>query len=222
MEKKFLFIVLYLMTSIALWSQPVITANDVRPAIGDKFIGFFYNVDTLDYPAGSAGANVTWDFSGLKDSLPNDLQAFFDTLSENPGLVYEVVAPAGLLFADSFPNTDFVIRNEINFFGTFLSNTFINETPNGFFSLGDVSITAFDFLGMMLRDTSVTVNASPEVFLPMPLTFGVKASSSTMVVEEDITGFFIDEITETDSSVVDGYGTLITPWKTYTDVLRVT
>ncbi len=219
---RLFFTLFCLMTSVILWAQPIITADDVRPEIGDKFVGFFYSVDTDDYPAGSAGADVTWDFSGLRDSLPNDLQGFFDDLDENPLLIFEAVDPAGVLLSDSFPDADLAVFSEINFLGKLQSYFFLDENSAGFLELGDVSITSFDLFGMLIEDTTLTVNDPPTVFLPMPLTFGASVTSRTTFEEEDISGMLVTETTAFDSTVIDAYGTLITPWRTYSDVLRVT
>lgn len=212
----------FVLSCCVIWAQPIITSGDIRPMIGDKFTGLFYSVDTMDYTAGPSGANVTWDFSNLQDSLPNDLQGFFDTLSANPILTFEIVDPSTALFADSFPDAEFSIFSEINIFGSFQSNTFIDETPSGFVNLGDVSITSIDLLGQSFTDTSVTVNVPPVVLIPLPLAFGANTSSTSFTIEEDFTGTINNEITEVDSLIVDAYGTLITPWQTYNEVLRVT
>ena len=51
-------------------SQPVITAKDVNPLVGDFY---FYHIATNKMNApDSGGANKIWDYSFLEDSLPNN------------------------------------------------------------------------------------------------------------------------------------------------------
>ena len=204
-----------------LSAQITLTVDALQPTPGDKFIGFFYSVDPSVYPAGDAGANVTWDFSGLRDSLPNDLSAFFDGLRENPFLTFEVIDPASGIFSDNFPDADFAIFSEINFFGRLQSYSYMNTESDGFYEAGDVSISEFEFLGQSFVDTTITQNDPATLFLQLPLTYLDTYISTSMDVDDTTTPGFIIETTTKDSVVVDGYGTLLAPYGRVENVLRL-
>ena len=208
--------------TLILGAQPTITVDQIRPTIGDRFIGLFFLADSDDYTPGMSGANQVYDFSGLRDSIEGGVQPFIDEFEEEPIFTFEILDPATVLNTDSFPDADFVVFTEIDFFGYFGIYSFIEERNNGFFSMGDVSISDVEILGLQIIDTTTTRNEELTTFLPLPFTFGDSYTTTSVTEEEDVfTPGVIERTIDRDSVVVDGYGTLITPFSEFDNTLRI-
>lgn len=206
-------------TTFELVAQPVIT-SDITPDIGDAWTGFFLQVDTMDYSPSTTGANTTWDFSGLADSLDVSPEEFIEAVKADPFLTFTAISTGDALFSENFPNADFAIRTFLDFIAISDIYQFIDERSDGLYGLGDVAISEFEFFGMTFIDTSVTINPMAELFIPFQHTFGDNfVRTSTSIEEDDLSGIRTESVTR-DSFVADGYGTLITPFATYNNVLR--
>ena len=215
-------LLLFLFILVSVFAQPMITSDGVRPQVGDEYTGVFFFVNSEDYSPGEAGANQIYDFSGLRDSVENDLQQYIDTLIANPVFTFKVLAAEDILNSDSFPNADFAILTEIDFFGYNGNYAFIEEQANGFFDLGGVNITNIDLFGIEIMDTTTTVNTEEMLLLPTPFTFNDSYVNTSTSLELDLFApGFLNQETVTDSIVVDGYGTLLSPVGTIENVLRV-
>jgi hypothetical protein len=114
---------------------------------------------------------------------------------------------------DAFDGADFV--NIVSVFGgdavyTFSGvNAVPDEIPDGFYEYGSL---ADDFLG------TVTTIMPPLRRLPLPMTFGTAWSSGESTVQEE-GDFFSDTYTRSNGGEVVGYGTLIVPGGSQTEVL---
>lgn len=172
------------------FSQSVI--SNVVPNFGDQFV---YNA-VEDAPSpGSAGANVTWDFSN-------------ETITETTGN-YTVMTPAQVDGSENFPGTTMVWTVDVGFGAL---RAFMSFDNNAFTSYGE----QFEGAGF----SSVNTYTDPMVHFTYPLIYQNTGSdvysgtTSSFSGENDFSG--------SKSFVVDGYGTVITPYGTYSDVLRVT
>ncbi len=204
-----------------LTAQPVIN-TDIIPTVGAQWTGFFFQVDTLDYEAGPAGANMTWDFSGLADSIEGTPQELLEELKEEPFFTFTIVDPSNVIFGDSFPTADFAIQTFIDFFVFVENYAFVDVQADGLRDLGESSITEIDILGTSIIDTSVFVNESPDLFFPLPVNFNGSFIRVDVETDEDISFDSRIVTTTRDSIVYDAYGTLITPFATYDNAVRWT
>lgn len=202
-----------------LSAQPVIN-TDIIPSIGSKWTGFFFQVDTLDYAAGMAGANINWDFSGLTDSIEGTPQELLEELKEEPFFTFTVVDPSNVIFGDSFPTADFAIQTFIDFFIYSETYSFIDQQADGLRDLGESSIIEIDILGTTIIDTSVVVNETPDLFFPLPINFNGSFIREDVQTEEDISFDSKTVTTTRDSIVYDAYGTLTTPFGSYDNAVR--
>lgn len=143
--------------------------------------------------AGAGGANAVWDFSGSFSGV------------EFP---YTAVATAGTQYADSFPMASSTLFMD----GTSgFSGYYYFDLNDGFTEHGDVFIEG---IGV---DHAVYTN--PLTLFTTPLS--VSSAGSDSYAKTSYT--FWTPVYTSGSHVwsVDGYGTLILPNATYTDVLRI-
>lgn len=202
-----------------LTAQPVIN-TDIIPSVGAQWTGFFFQVDTLDYSAGAAGANMAWDFSSLADSIEGTPQELLEELKEEPFFTFTVVDPATAIFGDSFPTADFAIQTFIDFFIFSEIYSFVDQQADGLRDLGESSIIEIDILGTTIIDTSVVVNESPDLFFPLPINYNGSFIRVDTETEEDISFDSKTVTTTRDSIVYDAYGTLITPFASFDNAVR--
>ena len=202
-----------------LSAQPVIN-TDIIPAVGAQWTGFFFQVDTLDYSAGMAGANINWDFSGLADSIEGTPQELLEELKEEPFFTITVFDPSAVIFADSFPTADLAVQTFIDFFIFAETYSFLDQQADGLRELGEASIVEIDILGTTIIDTSVVVNETPDVFFPLPINFNGSFVREDVQTEEDISFDSKTVTTTRDSIVYDAYGTLTTPFGNYDNAVR--
>ena len=77
-------------------AQPIITSDQINPVVGDIFNMQYVTTTSYNDP-GVGGANVTWDYSKMVDSLST-----FNIF---------VLSPNGLLGADNFPTANVALLN---------------------------------------------------------------------------------------------------------------
>lgn len=171
-----------IMCYLRLNAQPVLTASNSNPHVGEHF-GYYY-FDHNGFNPGGAGANQTWDFSGL------------DTLYH---FNREVISPSATSYSASFPNSNLAEGDTNHFvFHTATAGSLTIDGEAGFF-------------------TSPYTLYDPEEIMVYPFTFGNSHSDSAYA---SIGINLIRKIKNTFSA--DGYGTLILPYKTFTNALRIT
>ena len=184
-----------LLTALAftqLCAQPLMTSS-ITPSAGDNWDIVFFAPDNFD--PGPGGANQTWDFSSLNPSNPLDLN-------------FEILDPATVQGNVDFPDAEFVL-----FLPTFGTYEFYAANADSIYLLGGVSISnnEVDFL---------TIFTDPEDGIQLPLTYGDNYPYFS-AFEQYLFGSFLTSETREGNVNVDGYGTLITPAGTFTNVLRL-
>lgn len=197
--KKLLLSVL-VFTVLAANAQYVLT-NFHTPAIGDVE---YLAIDTLPTVIpGNAGANQTWDLSNL-------VNRFEVTTS--------FVDPSTTSFGTDFPDADVAAD-----FGGFIGYI---ETSATFARLIGVALDA-EIFGSSVQGSAEVNPADTLLVFNSAFNDGYTDNSAytiTAASDFEIQGFQVDSIrnTENKTEVVtfDGYGTLITPMGTFTNVLR--
>jgi len=187
------------MVSYSGFSQIVIDKNDM-PVMGDTIrVSTGLNTSLID--VSETGANYTWDYSDL---IP--IKQRIDTFRS----VWET--PAGILFALT---SDFASRitGSLPFPGLEISNTF-----QYYKSLSDAyKITGF---AISMQGFPIPANFSSHDFLyKFPLEYG-NSDSSTSGVDMNIPSIGYIKIDRKRKNIVDGWGTLTTPYGTF-DVVRL-
>ena len=195
MKKTLLSVILVVATAFTVLAQPSIPSTK-----------FFVPGYTLTYADGStagvtpgnAGANQTWDFSAVTSSGSGYVNAYY-TASSTP-------------YAASFPGSNIAMADP-----TMSSPAYTYITVNS-------SSAVFNGLVMDVGGTQMAyVYSDPQEYFSLPMTMG---SNNTDTYSGTLT-FSQPPVTMTNyrngtiTSSVDGYGTLITPAGTYSNVLRV-
>lgn len=184
MKKQLLLI--FSLTGLAGLSiaQPVIQSSDISNIVGETYT---VNVAATYQSEGAAGANQTWDFSGLTSGTAATIEM------QNPSST-----ASGSQFTSATVSQYIAIQSTYMYFGWSSS-----EHTN---------------YGLVAGGATIPYS-NPEVMFNLPLTYG-----NTHTDDFDATftsqGYLWDRSGSV-SSEVDGYGTLITPSGTFTDVLRV-
>lgn len=165
--------------------------SNVTPNFGDEFV---YNQRELAPSAGLAGANVTWDFSN------EDITEFIGN--------YTVMTPEEVDGSEDFPDATMVWVAD---FEMFILQSFLNFNNNNMTVYGVKS----DYSG----STFGTNYSNPQNQFTYPLSYQDSGSDNYEGMLFGLTG---NEIVSGELSyTVDGYGTLITPFDTYENVLRI-
>jgi hypothetical protein len=188
MKKNYFMIVTLLLFSIVALSQPIITYDGNCPQIGDRYdLALF----TGNIAPGSAGANQSWDFSGVT--------------SDGTSILY-AIDPAQTPYNDYYPNANiaFNYNNEDAY-------SYGRTSPSELLNLGTASIQ---------NSMEVIIYYSdPAKLMEFPFAFNDtyddtyygSFSSGTLEVHQS----------GTITTMADGWGSIITPYTTYNSVLRV-
>lgn len=195
-------IFILLIFSAPLHSQIVIDGSDM-PVEGDTLrVSVTTNIPG-DYT--SSGPGMTWDLSAL-NSVTQQVDTFVNILNTPslywftfiPGVVSNLASPENNL--PSFPGVPFS-----NFF-TFFMKSPASFSDNGF---------AFQLMGLPI---ALKYN-SPDVYYEFPCTMGNTWNSNSFA-SISLAGLAYFSSQRTRTSVVDGWGTLVTPYGTF-QALRV-
>ena len=166
--------------------------SNLAPNFGDHMT--YKQSDTAPDP-GPAGANITWDFS--------------NEVIQNYTAEYSVEHPEDVSGSDMFPNATMVWVVDI---GVGVLNSFMSFQNNAFTEYGNNS----EFSGT----TSGKQYTDPLVHFTYPLEYQNTDSDDYAGNVFGITG--TNNFTGSVIYEVDGYGTIITPFGTYDNVLRIT
>lgn len=191
--KPYVYAIAVLFSTYFSYSQPIITAGNF-PINSHAEIYTVSDNDLLNLNPGNSGANQTWDYSGV---TLNDLTMY--------SLCCEEISPLSSYYAQFFPNADYSIGiytiegdNSTNFYT--ISNN--QSELIGYYSLSANSETGIPYVGYLNNYST---------FFEFPYTFNSQ----------------IDDICEYENGIpftisnnYDGYGTLITPFATYHNVIR--
>jgi hypothetical protein len=191
MRKLFILILLGAV-NFAAHAQPTLTAANSNPVLGDVFYNYYSDTSTI-FP-GPSGAGVTWDFSYITVSTR-------DTTT----LVTCSVTP----YCDSFPGSTIV-----EFTG--LDSAYVYLAP---------STATLEYLGGYMPVDLGGVNfvylPIPSKMGPYPKSYGSTWRDTNYQKYDVVSTSMYDHTLFAQKSTADGYGTLITPQGTYTNVLRV-
>lgn len=183
----------YLLLLAILFSF-IVSAQPVITNVAPNFGDqFVLNQDYFAASPGAFGANVTWDFS----------DQILDLYTAN----YTVMLPSEVEESDMFPDATMVLVAELLGFGTL--NSFVSFDNNTFTMYGSEN----GGIGVVYSD--------PMDHFTYPLSYqntGTDIYSGLI----SVAGWEGNTISGTQSYVVDGWGTIMTPYGTFENVLRIT
>jgi len=189
---------------LPVFAQPTLTRATNAPGAGQAYTSTFAHVAGVT--VGSPGANVTWDYSNLKDSAQGDTVRFVNA-SATP---YASLFPqANLATMAKATDTSGGVAGTVNLYAYYLVN------DNGLYSEGVFSHSSIG--GSTMNDTSIYVPALRRY--PLPITYLNQFTGSAQVINK--TPLARDTSVEKDTVIADAWGTLKLPGKNYTNVLRV-
>jgi len=194
MKKQLLLSLMVIFSGTAM-AQPTLTAATNNPVVGD--VNTVYDCDTSGYSGvlagGASGAGVTWNYGEL---IPLSSQ------------VNSVVSVIGSLYIDSFPSSNLLTISEDGFGDA----TYFYDNANA----SNLELTGiYDSSGPGANEAEYF--QEPFVMMSYPVVYNT-ITLDTALLSVPMYGEFE---TRTDSTIVDGYGTLTTPTGTYTNVLRI-
>lgn len=166
--------------------------SNVIPNFGDQMV--YYQTDSIPGP-GASGANVIWDFS--------------DFAVDEYGANYTVNHPNDVDGSDQFPDATMVWTIDIGFG---VLNSFMSFENNQFASYGSVAALSGATSGTILDDA--------DVLYPYPINYQDTGSDTYSGIVH--AAGYENPLTGESTYVVDGYGTVITPYGIYENVLRIT
>lgn len=166
--------------------------SNVVPNFGDQMV---HNEAESAPDAGASGANITWDFS---DFVVNEYTA-----------TSNAVHPNEVEYSDLFPDATMAwsVDVEVGGYSHFLS--FGNDQLTNYG-------TAFSYMGSFIG----VVLDNPMIMFNYPLNYQDTGNDTYSGITT--TPAADSPLTAETSYVVDGYGTIHTPYGTYENVLRVT
>lgn len=192
-----LFNLLVFLTQVLVAQQIPVMRNDYNPSPQP---GTTMNITRINAGAisqGASGAAITWNFAAL--ATENVKTGTF-------------VLPNATSYSASFPNSNIAIAYTPGIeYGSYTANY-------EFFNISNASFTKNGFVNN--ASTPIAVNyTDPKTLMPFPFTFG--NTNTDNFAAAYISGTF--NVTESGNFTItaDGYGTLILPYGTINNVLRV-
>ena len=185
MKKIYTFIAVLFIGSGILLAQPVLNATDFLPNPTWSLNSYFVN-DTPGLSAGAAGANATWNFSGIIATLVG---------------VTSIVPVESSPYIANFPTANFVAKD---------SN--VDVTQNPYFNYWRVSSTNMETVGGA-ESNAPDIETDHAIWFTFPYTYGTVFTDTYQHASEV-------PISHTFTKTYDAYGTLITPYGTYNNVIR--
>jgi len=185
---------LYTLAATLLATTTLLAQNTINSGdIANIGDGHFQKeCDTTGVQAGNAGNGITWDFSSL---VPKTDSTFLD-----------YVDPATTAYANSFTTANVALEEE-----------------NGALSYFELTANEYNYYGSVSDDgTGGTIKytySDPARYFTFPLAFG--NTSSDNLAAGYTSGGLVYTRTGTIDTEYDGFGTLILPTGTFTDVSRV-
>jgi hypothetical protein len=178
------------------FAQPTFNQSDWL-AIGDMVSSA--DCDTAGVQHGPSGANQTWDFSTLVVGSMNPPSS--------------IVSPASTPYASTYPSADMVYYQDDGYGGEVFS--YINATS----SMAEIVGQAIDTNNVSYYQISYPNAYTIALF---PTTYNTTGNDTYMRNIPLVTTPFLMELRTYGSIdfIADGYGTLILPSGTYTNVLR--
>ncbi len=183
MKKLVLFY--FVILTITANAQPVLTAINTNPIVGDGFHWIYGN--NVSSP-GIAGANQTWDFStlGTLGSTQNDT----------------VIPASSAISAADYPNANIAIQN-------------INYNRYFFYKTSSDSLVNYGIKGASYQG----ISSDPTKLLLYPFSYNSTFNDTQYSNENN--GGTLYYTSGSSTTLADGYGTLILPSGSFSNVLRV-
>ncbi len=194
------------LSMLAFVSMPLVAqitiGQSAMPVSGDTIRYSTANIVGADLLLKTKGANKTWDYSGLK---PNGQDMYKYLASSKTPYAFYFINQIGLKAADSIGASTFTFKNLYNFY-TKNSTVFKAE------GLG------YSFSGIPLA----AKNTDDDEIYQFPLDYN-DSDISTFRFVLSIPGQTLFTYIQAGkrTNVVDGWGSITTPYKTYSSVLRV-
>ena len=168
-----------------------VLTNSIVPTFGTQYDAQF--IESPNFDPGPFGPNQTWDFSNLQGQL----DIHFNILDPND-------APE----SDKFPDASFVWN-----FVEFESFIFYSSNEDSISQMGSA-------VGNLTETTFLVINSDLEDGLQFPLTFGDSYDYHTEY-DNYLFGNLLSSGQRDATLSADAYGTIITPYGTYENALRV-
>lgn len=190
--RTFLLSTLCLLASISLHSQPVIDSGFI-PSDGDKWEVEFFQA--TNFSPGPAGANQTWDFGDLDQNAAQSLN-------------FEILPLNSAVGSNLFPDADFCWH--LKEFGIY---NYYQANMDSMSLMGVVSASNQDI-------NFLTTFNKPEDVIRFPISYQDSYSYISQFTS-GIPGSITFDGEREGTVEIDGFGTLITPFGTYENVLRM-
>jgi hypothetical protein len=185
LRSSILLLFLFISTS---FGQITITSGDILGLIGEShLLESDGSGSTVTVDVGSAGANQTWDLSGI--SLPDPIEMNVNYLS-----------PGNTPYADDFPSANLAFRLPFDEFG-------FTGTGYNYIQVLSDQVTSLGFAAELTDPDSSFVDYNEEEVVELPLAYGNSWTSTNIDTFEFLPGFGTITIMNTES-IVDGYGTV--------------
>ncbi len=175
-------------------AQPVLTNTSQIGYVAPVAVASAATVPLV--PIATTGANVTWDCSGLLKE------------AAVPIINYTVSAPAGTLYAADYPGANWHFTDPA--FVAIIGHTYYN-----------LSIDSFVLWGRHVTGNAYEIYDNPEMDLKFPFGYSQSVNNTYSKTNYNAAGGISSYQTGDVTLTYDGYGTLILPNGTYTDVVRV-
>lgn len=170
-------------------AQPTLQMN-VLPNIGD--VVTFHEADTNNISQGNAGANQTWNFSGLQP------------LSGVPAVEYYYLLPANTPYAASFPTANYAVKI---------------DADTAVYGYAKREANQYSFLGIKNQYIEQQY-PNPDIQLKTPLAFNGNFQDDFTNYSDAGTGIvFFGKGSR--KVTYDAYGTLTTPAGTFQNAMRI-
>ncbi|HXD91712.1 MAG TPA: T9SS type A sorting domain-containing protein [Bacteroidia bacterium] len=185
---------------ISLNAQPVLTDANTNPIIGDKFA---YIISSNIIGPGNSGANQVWNFSSMNSFTMDSINMISPPSYISNSSNIEAWSISGACYCTPYyPNPSF---SPIN--AAFYNTSTLKWQSGGVQEIGAGLTIQYSDLEDLLHYPFTFNDSFSDVF---------SGSYYTQTV-----GFPIRYVKGKDSVAADGYGTLILPTGTYSNVLRV-
>ncbi len=188
MKQRMLQLMLPLLIHGISLAQPVLNAGSLN-TIGDQI--HYQPCQLSVVTEGPAGANQTWNFSGVIPKNGHDYIIYYVDPAETPN-------------SNLFPFANLATRYTDA--GGAVSYAYFNQTGSEYW-----------YLGATFEENS-EILSNPNLLARLPMTYG-QATNSSYEGEQDLVSFQAAIYGEK-SMKYDGYGTLILPDITYTNAIR--
>lgn len=193
-----LYSLLLLALSQTTYAQPVINATDINPVAGDRIFNYSDSLGTTLYfsDAGLAGAAITWDFHIMPDA--------------HSTLQFDFMPCSATAYCDSFPESNIAMLTSRHLSSGITYNIY------DYFATTSSALTSLGYLVLPGTD----LHYEKYRFYKTPMHYG-DMYMDTFYYKTYASSVYTYDPTLIDTVQVDGYGTLILPGDTITNVLRL-